>query len=310
MRLTLLLTLLLVAVVGQSQLMQYARSTTHYVDRNYAGNKWYESGSNAKILFGSSGIYRIQVEAYSGGLPHDYIYVAVNGVNRTVLSAGQTLNTGGTFFYSSSGANLDIGVRFNGPQPACTGSFIRLKLYLQGSGQIVDQMDIHYSTYSPTTVTIQGPPFLTVDHQDQIDWKVVTASQTININPNTTIEPGGLFWPLGENEREFTIAPCLNKRDGFAPTEPLFHDGLSTSELTAYPNPSDGNVKLYFSGIPDASDDVMLEVYSTKGKLVLQQQVPPISGEASINLRDQPKGVYMLKATLGSQIYHQRLMVQ
>lgn len=299
-----LFTLLLIVATGYSQLMQYDAPKTHYVDRNNAGVVWYNSGSNANIIFGSAGQCRIQVEAYSGGIQHDYISVAVNNVYVTVLNSGSNLSYG-NFFNYIKGSSLDIGVRFAGYQAACTGSFIRLKLY-NVSNQLVDQMDVNFTTYSPNVVTIE-PPYYVVDHKGMAFYQKVTAAQTININPGVTISP--IATTSGSVDREFAIDACLQKTNGM-PDVTASEEAVTRGELTVYPNPSNGQVSLDFGRLSDPDANIAIEVYSIQGKLVFQQEMNASSGANALDLSNQPKGMYMLKATVGGEVQHQQLVIQ
>ncbi len=90
--------------------------------------------------------------------------------------------------------------------------------------------------------------------------------------------------------------------------EVLLNSSLATvSELTVYPNPSQGLFQLDLNFQP--SEELSIQVYSIAGKLVKEEKITSISQKSlSIDLRDEQGGVYMLKISDGKIASTIRLM--
>ena len=74
--------------------------------------------------------------------------------------------------------------------------------------------------------------------------------------------------------------------------DPLDVERFSDSELSIYPNPSQGFVNLYFSNSKSGTN--ALRIYSTDGVLVYTQDGISSDGSTSVNLQRLPAGMYHL----------------
>lgn len=73
--------------------------------------------------------------------------------------------------------------------------------------------------------------------------------------------------------------------------------------LSLYPNPGNGLVNVRLNSLPEAQ----IEVFNQLGQLILQQTV---AGEARLDLREQPAGVYYVKASTTQGNFTQKLIIR
>jgi hypothetical protein len=83
----------------------------------------------------------------------------------------------------------------------------------------------------------------------------------------------------------------------------------NTLVVSLYPNPTTGLIYLSLDTLPD--DYFFIEVYDLLGKKVFEFQGVNMYGNFSINLTDQPNGLYLVKVfTDRGDQYVRRLMIR
>ena len=112
-----------------------------------------------------------------------------------------------------------------------------------------------------------------------------------------------------------TIQPCTNclTRVGIPPTSGNNSSSSNTVaatevQLTIYPNPTTGIVNIDFSNAQ--SEQVIVQVLDVVGKEVYTQSLGAIQkGQTTVDLSTEPSGVYIVKATSGSSVTTQKLVL-
>lgn len=84
---------------------------------------------------------------------------------------------------------------------------------------------------------------------------------------------------------------------------------LYSNKLDIFPNPTNGIVQ--FTSPAFFTQSGTIQVYDMIGRLIFTKLFPPIqAGETvSINLGDQPKGIYLLRIRLGDREYYGKVIL-
>jgi len=69
--------------------------------------------------------------------------------------------------------------------------------------------------------------------------------------------------------------------------------------VTAYPNPTEGPLEI---SLPIASKEVTIELYNMQSQLISSKAYPIIYGKVSLNLENNPKGLYIARVILDNPI--------
>ena len=77
----------------------------------------------------------------------------------------------------------------------------------------------------------------------------------------------------------------------------------SELNIAIYPNPTTG-----IFTIRTDLDNIEIEIYSTIGRLVLKKNL--LGGLHTINISDQPKGIYFIKIQNGTKTEQRKLIIQ
>jgi hypothetical protein len=80
---------------------------------------------------------------------------------------------------------------------------------------------------------------------------------------------------------------------------------VSSAIWSVYPNPTSGTVTI--STAATQSGDVIVELYSTDGKLIRNENHQQ-ANIISISITDEPVGTYILRITANGQVSVQRLV--
>lgn len=78
----------------------------------------------------------------------------------------------------------------------------------------------------------------------------------------------------------------------------VYSEKLSTSQISIYPNPTEGLLKIDLYGL-ESDQTAQLNLYDLSGKLVTSQQAATSFSE--IYFMDQPKGMYILKIVIDEE---------
>jgi|GEM_PF-2782157 len=96
-------------------------------------------------------------------------------------------------------------------------------------------------------------------------------------------------------------------------SEILYKDGveyreLELDELTFYPNPSDGNIKLTFRGEENFYN---IRVIDLRGAEVYSQNTPKVSSfQTDLDISSSPKGVYVLQIYSNDQVLNRKIIIE
>ena len=185
----------------------------------------------------------------------------------------------------------------NIPQPpmadAGPGQTVRAgeTVTLDGTGSVNPEAgSLSYNWHAPQGIVLEGPdepactftaPLFDIDTTIMI-YLVVT-------NPYGQSDTAGV---------EITIRHAVTV--SVDPDRPVHFD--------VYPNPSGGivNIRLNHS---ETGSNVRLSVTASTGELIMEKQVHS-SGHFSIDLSEQPAGVYLIRLIHAGQIYHRKQMLK
>ena len=142
---------------------------------------------------------------------------------------------------------------------------------------------------------------------DELFENIVVSNQTIHsefnlaeLNSNTTY-----FWRvIATNECGEKISPV------FIFTTDLIDDveNLEKTELFIYPNPTDGKVQFQFP--KTFQNEVIIECFSSKGKLVGRISTAAFANSAEIDMRRLPDGIYLLRVTNQDIVFTKKIVLQ
>lgn len=76
-------------------------------------------------------------------------------------------------------------------------------------------------------------------------------------------------------------------------------------KLNIYPNPTTDQVSIQ---IPNSADNSVLKVLNLAGSIMLERKVS--SKQMNINLKDWPKGIYLISVQQGNEVYNAKLVKQ
>ena len=122
----------------------------------------------------------------------------------------------------------------------------------------------------------------------------VFAGQSIELNPDTHIKSGSKAW--------MRITPCSVGPGDDGGGGGLIGGGNRTTKTTVtvpqrfqiYPNPTEGKLTVTVPTLKNGEGSQTIEVYHLLGNLILRKKVS--AGEkVSLDLTNQPKGVYLIK---------------
>lgn len=86
-------------------------------------------------------------------------------------------------------------------------------------------------------------------------------------------------------------------RQSFGSDAPAFSDMLCKHAVRIYPNPTDGILKVCFSGL-GKTDKCSLGIYTAKGERVMA--IEAASDNTEVNISSQPTGIYLLRITINN----------
>lgn len=85
----------------------------------------------------------------------------------------------------------------------------------------------------------------------------------------------------------------------------MFEDKFDNTQITIYPNPTKGVLKIDIAGFENKGTSVIY-VYNTKGNMVTQKS--PLSESNIIDLSPYPGGMYVLKIVLGNDVSEWKIL--
>ncbi len=83
--------------------------------------------------------------------------------------------------------------------------------------------------------------------------------------------------------------------------EPAIEEILSFGDIVIYPNPTRGELRIETSYSGVTQPERTITVYAISGRLILNKQFT--TSEATINIADQPSGVYILVLTINGKAH-------
>lgn len=83
-----------------------------------------------------------------------------------------------------------------------------------------------------------------------------------------------------------------------------------TSEISVYPNPTEGFVNIHFTG--DNANSFLVRVTDISGKIISEKQYGKFNGqmEEKIDLAKQAKGIYLFEVITERESYNTRVVLQ
>jgi len=162
------------------------------------------------------------------------------------------------------------------------------------------------------------------------DWDIFVAELNANGNylwvigaGGTQYDKGASVWPMHhsvyacggfQETAQFhdTTLITYGFRDAFicriGVVKPFnYSSEYTASQMLVYPNPGAG---LFHVTIPNSSI-ALLEVYTIHGqRLMVQQMSSDNSGKSSLNLKQLPKGVYVLRAYTNRDIFSRKIIIR
>ena len=175
------------------------------------------------------------------------------------------------------------------------------------------------NTFTPATITI--------NFGDTVNFVITTAhdarevSQTTwNANGNTALTGGfqtpfggGMVLPaqLGVGTHYYVCTPhasigmkgtiiVQNSTTGIA-------ENQSQTNISVYPNPSNGQFQFSMDGSP-LSKDCKMEIYSVQGERIYQSVIT--NTKSDIDLSNQTKGIYFVKMYNGQTILTKKMVIE
>jgi len=119
---------------------------------------------------------------------------------------------------------------------------------------------------------------------------------------------GGRIWPTVVNLFG-TSRPAIIAGTIMGGLRMLKHnnDDIGNSELAIniYPNPSQRNIE----PMVWVSQPAFVQLYSTRGQLLIDSMILPPNQERKIPVRDLSRGVYILRFKIGNKYYSRRLVI-
>jgi len=82
---------------------------------------------------------------------------------------------------------------------------------------------------------------------------------------------------------------------------------INKNILSVYPNPASSNLTI---NLDIVGNNNSFEIYDMSGKLVKADALNNFDGSQEINISEFSKGIYILKANNGSQIYTTKFIVE
>jgi len=89
---------------------------------------------------------------------------------------------------------------------------------------------------------------------------------------------------------------------------PGINEAFSNAGLQVVPNPSDGNIELWFSNIPAGAYDI--EIFSPDGKVVYRSKHHLNNDKINLDLSHLSGGLYLLKVTGDPGTVSRRLIIE
>lgn len=175
------------------------------------------------------------------------------------------------------------------------------------------------TVYDTITVSMGTPS------PGQMGWHPGTCSYTIY--PNFGVPPYTYLWNTGSTSSsaststfpaDFTVvitdANGLKQKvcvldacpGGFRLMPENNNPGFKGDvNLSISPNPNNG---IFNIDVGEISSETLIEVYDVMGKLVLSTNIS--NTKQQIDISNQPKGIYLVKVTIGDKVYNEKIVYQ
>ena len=80
---------------------------------------------------------------------------------------------------------------------------------------------------------------------------------------------------------------------------------IENKELVIFPNPSNGNFEILFTGKQGDKNLYEVYIYDMLGKLLYQEK----TSQGSLALSELGKGTYIVKVKSGNEMYHKKIII-
>ncbi|MFY0672722.1 MAG: T9SS type A sorting domain-containing protein [Bacteroidia bacterium] len=98
-----------------------------------------------------------------------------------------------------------------------------------------------------------------------------------------------------------SIKECLFELSTFE------NPALELNKLTIYPNPSNNGTFILNTSSNEA---MLIEVYSTEGKLLLSELLKPNANNEFVLKTELSNGIFLLKSTQGESVYVKSISIE
>lgn len=222
----------------------------------------------------------------TNGLPDDlyFTYIAVDDDNPlSVWVSCSGFEEGKKVYYSADGGNLWENISFDLPNIP-----INTIVHQNGSGENI----IYIGTDAGIYYTMDG----------WNKWELYSTDL-----PNVIVSELEIHYPT-KKLYAATFGRGIWMADVIVSTK-MDDITLSAEFLDVFPNPSNGQINVTFTGLP--SDIILIEVVDIQGKQVHHDQFYSDSGSGLQNITlDAPSGVYFVRLWAGERLRTARIIIE
>lgn len=246
--------------------------------------------------------------------------VSTQAQQSIVSAGGDALGAGGSmsfstglpdyYFVETTGAgSLQFGVQhalsFQGDLPA--------EEELLQNMTILDGENSCFAALATITVAGNGTTFIVQNggHAELISSGRVIMMEGTKVEHggylNARITTNGTFCP--EPDKHFLEAPVIAET-------PIQQDisrnyvlpALEENIFRVYPNPTTGQVTLELTNVSNRNKTTLVEVYGIRGEQVLRQELPADMYQLTLNLTQNPPGIYIIRVLSGNAFGTERII--
>ncbi len=299
---------------GETGDLNFTVSNTGHADANFNGELSLTNNPNAYYALGTTIVSQINIPA---GSSHDFVFtgasVDASAPLGTEIELSLTVNAGDNNQYTmQSVQNTTTGlipiynISTQGTLSVCTGTFYDSGL---DTGNYSNDED-YTMTFMPPAQGSVTVNFTSFNIEDGYDFLHVydgpdTNSPEIQGSPFTgTVSPGTLTSTNGLTFH-FESDYSINKAGWVAEVSCGTSSVNSyTENLNIYPNPTNGLFTINTGSMKNS----ILNIYSISGKLIYQKQIN--SNKTNVDLRNQAKGLYVVKVVSDNKLYVSKLIMK
>lgn len=136
---------------------------------------------------------------------------------------------------------------------------------------------------------------------------VFEAAQKIHLYPGFKAEKGSHYIGRIRTQEEITYCSFPTERLSNEPNnkEELPNSLENNTAINIYPNPNTGQFNIELKA---NEENAIIEIYDIMGKIVSTHS--NVRGNVSIDIDDHPKGVYLVKITIGNEVFNEKIIYQ